>query len=727
MNRLTPEVIKQLDSIYLRYGFKPKEYPGVRAYEFRNFRYYGVDLYGITENEDLVAKVHGEYARLNFATAIKSFTSIQLVDHELFKDFFQHGAIHLHLTEKYQDFIKRQKLSLPADANYEYIDSPYVYSEYDTDGIPSQEERRDSVGHSINKDIVTVLRSEKACARLILIEAAAGYGKTSTVYELIRTLQLEFKERLPFVIELSRNREARIFKHILLNEIEKQFHNSVKTDHVIHEIQQGRIPLIIDGFDELITKDISSSGSQNKEDAESIFSTILSLLNQNATIIITSRKTAIFNAEELFNWIRKSPESFQTYRFSIEKPELEKWLNRERIDLLAEHEFDIQNVANPVLLSYLRHTPYGQLRQTVESAESIIDKYFSFLYERERERQNIRFTPQQQEAILMNLAVSFATFDIKSDSKSFLRDLIKDANHELLTTYLRESPSQQVLPTIEELVDTLSNHALLDRRENGDVGFLNEFILGTLVGKSLVSGQYKDAHSTMSLDFATMVLEAFKSQKHEGQISLARAWNDYDTQYGMEFCFYSDVHLKHQLNREYSAVSVGPTFFRDIEFSPPSILTDSVVSDSTFVNCRFSFKALSGVTFLNSKFKDCQWIEVEVPDNAVKRVFFAGCTSDNDFIERLYDLPDDSSATQIDVEEEIRRLIFVFFMREGVIKPFGRISWIRRELSEFKMHDVERVLDSMSAEGWILVNGDMCFIRSSGIAHYKMHYSSPHK
>ena len=53
--------------------------------------------------------------------------------------------------------------------------------------------------------------------------------------------------------ELARNRSANIFKYILLDEINIEY-PTLNLELVTKEIKNGRIPLIIDGFDELIIK-----------------------------------------------------------------------------------------------------------------------------------------------------------------------------------------------------------------------------------------------------------------------------------------------------------------------------------------------------------------------------------------------------------------------------------------------------------------------------------------
>lgn len=57
----------------------------------------------------------------------------------------------------------------------------------------------------------------------------------------------------PIFTELSKNRKAALFRYVLLDEIDRKF-TSLSSELVISEIRNGKVPLIIDGFDELISR-----------------------------------------------------------------------------------------------------------------------------------------------------------------------------------------------------------------------------------------------------------------------------------------------------------------------------------------------------------------------------------------------------------------------------------------------------------------------------------------
>lgn len=69
--------------------------------------------------------------------------------------------------------------------------------------------------------------------------------------------------------------------------------------------------------------------------------------------------------------------------------------------------------------------PMQELENLLADDMVIIDKYFEFILDRERIRQNFSFSNEEQLRILRKLVRIMTEFDIKSDNKSFIKDIIK--------------------------------------------------------------------------------------------------------------------------------------------------------------------------------------------------------------------------------------------------------------------------------------------------------------
>ena len=406
------QLLQEYDNIYKLYGYQQADVDGIRVYEYKHGRYFGADIIALnTDSEKTVNKVELEYKKLGFATTVKHFSPIQELEIDLFKSFFHVDTLRRSITKRYSDFVNKQLLGLPDNAKYEYINGSYTSFLFNNSGSV-QEYEEDDV--SMVDKIINTITTENG-PLLTIIEAAAGYGKTCSAYEIVNRICGINDNILPLYIELARNREARIFKHILQNEIDLQFQNLVTSDVVMHQIIEGRIPIIIDGFDELLSKDMSL-GSSDFRKVESMLNTIFDMLKGNAKIIITSRKTAIFSSEEYYSWIANSATDFKMLRISLSEPTIKNWLSPLQIDILRQNHFPIENVSNPVLLSYIRNLTDTELK-SASKGNALVNKYFALLLEREQIRQKLFMTSHTQMRIFMKLVRFMCEFNIKAEDR----------------------------------------------------------------------------------------------------------------------------------------------------------------------------------------------------------------------------------------------------------------------------------------------------------------------
>lgn len=169
---------------------------------------------------------------------------------------------------------------------------------------------------------------------LFLIEAAAGFGKTCTAYEIVHQL-IQEKNHLPLFSELSRNRKAPIFRYVLLDEIDRKF-PTLSSRLVQSEITNGRVIAILDGFDELLRK---SDEDDDFENQEPMLETIGQFLTGNAKIILTTRRTVLFEGDAFHNWAATHSDEFDLIRIRIGEPSLVDWLPEKRFKPFRPHHW----------------------------------------------------------------------------------------------------------------------------------------------------------------------------------------------------------------------------------------------------------------------------------------------------------------------------------------------------------------------------------------------------
>lgn len=599
--------IVKIETIYKTYGFEIKhDCKEIAVFLYKKGRYFGVDIISLGDPKKTstrTAEIMEEYSKLGYAVNIKSVTNEEEVELELFKSFFSYESTKGRLKKKYDDFIKKQTKNLVGN-KYEYIGSPFELFDGEINDNP----------RDLLNNVLSILNRNNP--QLIILEAAAGYGKTCAAYEILNILvNQENKVISPLFTELSKNRGAKIFRYILLDEIDVEF-PMLNSDLVINEIKSGRIPLIIDGFDELLEKvnisnmDVSSAF----DEIETMLDTIGNLLEKNAKIILTTRKTAIFNGVEFEKWYLKWNNMFAVSRFSIKEPRIKDWLGENRFDTIRENNIPIQYIANPVILTYLKNIIDDEFALQIENPELLIKQYFEKMLEREIERQHLIISVEKQYEIFKNVAKMLLEFDITVESKEFFKEIIKDQNYKLLE-YTRTLYSGQEKPTLENLVDTLATHALLDRkgRDESQIGFINDFVLGILVGEIICESPIEVIEKDYSFYMLDLACTAYKVQNRQNKFSLWEKIDEVKDKLQPVSVFNYDIILRECLVRNYKELTVYDTTFFNINFENFQI-SNTVFLNCYFKNCSIDTSFLKGISFIDCTFDHCTVINEKFLD-----------------------------------------------------------------------------------------------------------------
>jgi hypothetical protein len=715
------ELLQEIDSLYIRYGYEPRKTWTTRVYLFTKSIYNGADIVR-TGNDKEVEELKKQYSDLGYAVKIRTFNTIQDAENTLFKDFFKADEVIYSLKRNYEHFVSKLMENLPEDAPYQYIRCPYDLTEYNNDNedFEIQSISAESEEYSLVQRIVHKL-NEHSGPLLIIIEAAAGYGKTCTAYEILKQFVMVSGDKIPFFTELSRDRQATVFKHILQYEIEDQFSNRVDSNVVIHQIKKGRIPLIIDGFDELISKDFSFSSNQF-EQVESMLSTIVDLLTDNAKIIITSRKTAIFNSEEFHNWMLDRNIDYTLLKITIAEPSIENWLNHHRLEIIRDNNFPVEQISNPVLLTYLRYISLESLSEMIIDNRSIVEMYFNFLLTREQRRQNLLIEPDIQLKIFRKLVRFFTEFDVKSDSKDFVKEIFLEYNKNILEE-TRKKYLPEFRPRLDQLADILTNHAFLDRKEKNQIGIVNEFVLGTLIAENLMLGKYeqydKEFFKKISQSFALLSIQAFQVQPRNNKLLLWEVFNKFQFPYDPQLFFKIDIEFKNEIVRNYNQAILNGFELDAFDLTKPNQFESTIFTNCKFSSCRFSFHAFSNSSFVNCKFYDCTMIENETYSDEYFTIF--GSTDNNNFVQTIFD----SELIVEEVEVNLEEIILSLYFKKGSLKPRHRqLSHIKAELLEYNDKQVAKMIHKLKTEEVIQFNGDLSRLTKKGISLFNEKYRS---
>lgn len=709
--------VNLLDNLFIEYGYTLQESnESCRVYLLRQGMYYGAEIVIFDDSDQ--KNLFNEYSKAGFSVKRQRFKTIDEVEEYLFKGFFKTDVSRHEIKKRYQAFAEKQvrPYGVNSGIKYQYIQMPFTVSKDSLDEGMQGHDLLNTIFHQI----------ETPGAHLVIVEAAAGYGKTCTSYELYKTfLDRESSRSIkPIFTELSRNRDVKKFKYVLWSEIDNEKSTTAKQSLVVYNIKKGRIPLIIDGFDELLSKDIDSGseeGLDEFEQVETMLSTIGGLLQNEAKIILTSRKTAIFAGAQFEEWVDSYKGSFDVIRIQLEKPDIRTWLSVERYESLVNAKVPLAHVANPVLLTYLRNISEEDFKQVLTKPCDITSKYFEFLLTREKTRQNIIIPASDQQVIYENLAKTFLEFDIMGESRQFVKEMIVDYNKPLLLKYKELSPDN---PTLNELADTMTNHALLDRVGNKDyVTFVNEYIFGYLLGNALINNNCD--FLAKQIPYPEEILErAISSFKYSSEEDKAELWSrliPFRNKMNNQHALYVDSVLKQRIYGSFISCGFNSMIYEDVSFleNDGSFSNVSFV-DCTFENCVFCPSVFNNTFFTGCKFLNCTLVN-ELSLLSEESVHFYGCEDyHSGFIAQF------NKKNKVVVRQEVEatleiQILSKYFKVDGRSTKMKYISYIKREFPEKILEEVFSVFNSLKKKNYIQVRGNNSFITQLGINYYHKH------
>jgi hypothetical protein len=527
--------------------------------------------------------------------AVKAFypSCEEDVRKELFNGFFQKNKSKIKIISEYNKYVDKVVRSYPANArNYHYVSAPFL--------VNGEEHNESFVIETIISEL------DSLGPKLILLEAAAGFGKTSTAFEICNFLANDQAKPVVMLAELSRDRKAKIFRHILLEEIDRSF-PSLSSNLVEEEIKYGNIVVVLDGFDELLR---GSKDENEFEQSEAMLETIAKLLRGNAKIILTTRKTAILEGEGFYNWVDSHQNHFDTLRISLLEPRIRDWLGGGRISDLENAGISLPNISNPVLLSYLNFMSDESFGEALQKPESIHDRYFNAMLERETERQKLYMPPELQSALLTRLAADMVSRNYTKDFRAEItRYLIE---HEMtLLEETRAKYSADERPDIEELAIKLSNHAFLDRISSDDrIGFINDFVLGSYVGKSIL--EFPGNEWVGEELFIEVSVEAFASKPKEVRAELwsKLGWviDAISDQNRISF----ESRLLAEVVGSYKNSTVNDTVFESVEMFSRGQITDATLCNCVFRDCVIHADNIYSCCFVDCSFYNCKIISSHI-------------------------------------------------------------------------------------------------------------------
>lgn len=678
---------------YERYGFfeQPSSEKDVMVFSIRTGHYHNADIIPLSPSINVSQTFH-EYQELGYACQTKGYSCVSEIETALFSGFFNLDSTRQRLNRDYKDFTNSLVKIHSDNATYTYIKTQYYVN--------------NKAGTlTVTQEILDRLDADKPI--LFLVEAAAGFGKTCSAYELVKEIINTRTHQLPLFSELSRNRQAKIFRYVLLDEIDTSF-PLLSSSLVRAEIKSGKVPVVLDGFDELLHESATDE-TKNYESTEPMLETISQLLTNKAKVVLTTRRTAIFDGDEFHQWIENHENDFDVIRLRIQEPRVEDWLSPERLESICAAGFPIENLSNPVLLSFLRCISDEEFSEVSKDATKLVDKYFDSMMERERKRQDLMMTPAEQYEILRKISDDMIEFDYTSESRDYIYSLILENNQPLIEKTRKFYPID-TRPTTDELVNKLTSHALLDRKgkDSQGIGFVNEFVLGNFCADNIISDE------TMEWDgdkrFVEPAIQSYLPRTPEERSLL---WDS--LKFVLEFINGCDkikynLLLTSEMRMELNAETVEELVLCDAQLGNLAPIIDTVFIGCKFTDCDFSINNMENTTFINCEFYQCTVTDPE--NNGNDNVHFAGCNADNEFIILINSEDDELESTSENSFDPSEIYVLEKFYPRGsqTFHKHRAIGAICSQNKMFNHYEIMKSIEMLKKRGYLFVPDKRSFL-----------------
>lgn len=697
------EHIDSLVTLFERYGYHKDDLSTdlCLIFTLSTGMYPAAEILPISDNitEDEVSRIKRSYSESGYAVRSLKSHDIKTIEDYLFTGFFHVKAANLRLRNKYDEYVARvMKPYRDSGSSNNTLEYKYINIKY---------EKESNFKISSNTMPLTDALVEELNApgaKLIIVEAAAGFGKTSTAFEVLHQYSITNTDARPLFMELSKDRQAATFRYLLLSQIERDFDVLLKNDIVIYNIKKGKIPLIIDGFDELLSKDLDNGANEALfTDVETMLSTIAELLSENTKVLLTTRKTAIFSGDSFYDWYNKLIDNgcdFNISRYQLENPIIRDWLPADKFRVLDK---SINDISNPVLLGYLRYVDYETFL-TINTPAKLIQSYFDFLLRREIDRQDLPFNTEEQLKIFRKLAAYFACFEITADNRADIKSAFMELEPHLIISKTSAAKDES------SITNALTNHALLDRKDNGKIGFISDYILGTLLMQSILYDEDKDSldlHESISYAFLEKAILAGELSDIKTRKSFWRKLFD-KCKLNNALIFMADSKLRFVISHTFDHETFANETLNNVTFG----INTAIISSCNFTNlkfhqCYFDFNYISQCYFFNCEFDNC------IIEGDYSSCEFYNCQGLNIQDSEI------CKETEDFIQDDTIKILSMYMQVDGRTRRMRLISKLVEAFNGDKKF--KKVYNSLVADGYIFTNGDKSFITNEGVTYYQNH------
>ncbi|MFB4316180.1 TIR domain-containing protein [Actinomadura sp. 21ATH] len=375
-----------------------------------------------------------------------------------------------------------------------YPPSLYVPQRYrDLDRLPERSAEERAGGGDVQEDVVGEMLRLLAAdhGRFLLLLGDFGRGKTFALRELARRIPAELPHVIPILIELRALDKAHSVDGLVAAHLANHGEELIDLKAFHYMLRQGRIVLLFDGFDELVTRVTYDQAADHLD-------TLLQAAQDKAKIVVASRTQHFKSQAQVLTALGEKVgvlphrrvlglEEFdpgQVRSYLVGRYDGDVTAAEERLRTLGEIEELLSLTGNPRMLSFIAELPEDRLRAVAQARSTVspADLYHEILsswlaYEAERVRQT--GGPSGLAADDMWRAVDTLALRLWEGDEQFLRlaDLTDVAGTLSDLAEGRLSPHQ--------VTHAMGAGSLLVRTEEGLFGFIHASVMEWLVARHI--------------------------------------------------------------------------------------------------------------------------------------------------------------------------------------------------------------------------------------------------
>lgn len=240
-------------------------------------------------------------------------------------------------------------------------------------------------------------------------------------------------------------------------------------------------------------------------------------------------------------------------------------------------------------------------------------------------------------------------------------------------------------------MEKLSLHALLDRKPNGAIGFVNDFVFGFFIGESAIERNDKE-WIVEDERFADYAITAFRNRSQEIKSNLWDFLNFYIELLSSRRKYQADYFLKGSIQRDYNNEVFEEEIFSSSRFGIEKKINTTSFSNCVFHSCHFDFSNINQSYFIGCRFYHCS------ADNLLSSDLFFGCIWD----ECLgFDTDSKQEREIVEVCTEWEKHVLSKIWPPGAARLATRraITTIRMGISPDQAHYVDEAITSLKRRG----------------------------